>query len=67
MTGRGQMPQEYIDFKVAQAMGVPFTEIESVPARSYMVALTCMNMEGKVKEDLQFKQSAKSKRTTRTK
>jgi hypothetical protein len=32
-----------------------------------MVALTCMNMEGKVKEDLQFKQSAKSKRTTRTK
>jgi len=59
------MPQEFIDLKVAQAMGVPYTEIDQVPHKTYMVALTCINAEAKAKQDMAFKAQAQAKRNTR--
>jgi hypothetical protein len=59
------MPREYVDWKVAQAMGVPYTEIDHVPVKAYMTVLACMNAEGKAKEDEAFSRKAAAKRTAR--
>ena len=59
------MPQEYVDWKVSQAMGVPYTDIDHVPVKSYKEVLACMNAEGKAKEDEQFSRRAAAKRTAR--